>query len=136
MAPIPPTPDNNPALAHYIAKRQAKAGATVPSTPTVPATVPLRLSTQRAGPLYKLLRKDSLTRHRFFAWYDNVLNACLKQREIIIPRPYVKANYVKTLMRKDKTRTSHSMDLPMELRYTIPHLALQFDTETACRPAD
>lgn len=86
--------------------------------------------------LYKLLRKANLARHRFLAWYDNVLNACLKQREITIPRPYVKANYVKTLMRKDKTHTSHSMDLLMELRYMIPHLALQFDTENPCRPAD
>ncbi|THZ96429.1 hypothetical protein D6C82_07068 [Aureobasidium pullulans] len=93
-------------------------------------------STTTGMKLYKLLRKANLTRHRLFAWYDNVLNACLKQREITIPRPYVKANYVKTLMRKVKTHTSHSMDLPMELRYMIPHLALQFDTENPCRPAD
>ncbi|THY99442.1 hypothetical protein D6C92_02327, partial [Aureobasidium pullulans] len=87
----------------------------------LPLQVPLQFTCKK---LYKLLRKDNLTRHHFFAWYDNVLNACLKQREITIPRP------------KDKAHTSHSMDLPMELRYMIPHLALQFNTENPCRPAD
>ncbi|THW60483.1 hypothetical protein D6C86_09990 [Aureobasidium pullulans] len=194
IAPISPTPDNNPALARYIAKRQAKAGATVPSSlpsnhtnrpsnrttqivnpksrsrtpskatnlepgsfshhslPVTTASTSLRsilhaivcsrawidrtishrllpapTSTITCKKLYKVSREHNLTRYHYLAWTNNLFK---------IPRPYVKANYVKALMRKDRTHTSHSMDLPMELRYMIPHLALQFDTENPCRPAD
>ncbi|THW34429.1 hypothetical protein D6D22_08626 [Aureobasidium pullulans] len=51
MAPIPPTPDNNPALARYIAKRQAKAGATVPpSLPSNRTNRPSNRTTQIVNP--------------------------------------------------------------------------------------
>ncbi|CAD0051744.1 unnamed protein product [Aureobasidium pullulans] len=51
MAPIPPTPDNNPALARYIAKRQAKAGATVPpSLPSNHTNRPSNRTTQIVNP--------------------------------------------------------------------------------------
>ncbi|THX50737.1 hypothetical protein D6D06_07790 [Aureobasidium pullulans] len=222
MAPIPPTPDNNPALARYIAKCQAKAGATVPSslpsnhtnrssnrttqivnpksrscilyewvyvenripfvliksvTPSLvgrpgvtltqsgrPAmnsfnasrtAEKLAISNKRRGlisnssvcsrawidlttnyrsyltplsittckELYKLLRKDNLTRHHYLAWTNNLFK---------IPRPYVKANYVKALMRKDRTHTIRPKALPTKLRDMIYNSVLQFDTDGPC----
>ena len=86
--------------------------------------------------LYKLLRKDSLTRRPYLTWNNDDLKACLRQRGITIPRPYVKANYVKALMRNDKAHTFRFMDLPMELRFMIYNMALQFDTEDPSRPGD
>lgn len=51
MAPSPPTPDNNPALARYIAKRQDKAGATVPSSlPSNHTNRPSNRTTQIVNP--------------------------------------------------------------------------------------
>ncbi|THY43999.1 hypothetical protein D6C97_09074 [Aureobasidium pullulans] len=51
-----------------------------------------------------------------------------------IPRPYVKANYVKALMRKDRTHTFRLKALPMKLRDMIYNSALQFDTNGPRRP--
>ncbi|THV68679.1 hypothetical protein D6D28_06484, partial [Aureobasidium pullulans] len=59
---------------------------------------------------------------------------CLKQHEITIPRPYVKANHVKALMRKDRTHTFRLKALPMKLRDMIYNSALQFDTDGPRRP--
>ncbi|THX67291.1 hypothetical protein D6D05_09893 [Aureobasidium pullulans] len=174
MAPIPPTPDNNPALARYIAKCQAKAGATVPSSlPSNHTNRSSNRTTQIVNPksrscilyewvyvenrkviiftivcsrawidlttnyrsyltplsittckeLYKLLRKDNLTRHHYLAWTNNLFK---------IPRPYVKANYVKALMRKDRTHTIRPKALPMKLRDMIYNSVLQFDTDGPC----
>ncbi|THW96062.1 hypothetical protein D6D17_07471 [Aureobasidium pullulans] len=84
--------------------------------------------------LYKLLRKDSLTRHPYLTWNNDDLKACLRQRGITIPRPYVKANYVKALMRKDKAHTFRFMDLPMELRYMIYNMALSSTRKNQADP--
>lgn len=86
--------------------------------------------------LYKLLRKDSLTRRSYLTWNNDDLKACLRQRGITISRPYVKANYVKALVRNDKAHTFRFMDLPIELRFMIYNMALQFDTEDPSRPGD
>ncbi|THX00592.1 hypothetical protein D6D13_09441 [Aureobasidium pullulans] len=174
MAPIPPTPDNNPALARYIAKRQAKACAIVPSSlPSNHTNRPSNRTTQIVNPksrsrtpskatnlepgscllprmdrpndqpppisclykhhygkkLYKLLRKDNLTRHHYLAWTNDLFKAFLKQCKIS------QGELRQSFDEKDKTHTSHSsMDLPMELRYTILNLALQLNTEKPCRP--
>ncbi|THV81161.1 hypothetical protein D6D27_08631 [Aureobasidium pullulans] len=193
MAPSPPTPDNNPALARYIAKRQDKAGATVPSSlPSNHTNRPSNRTTQIVNPknrfpwivlapfaaghhsfnivaiyptrdIYVAIRASMMINTRTAeklaisnkrrglmsnssvcsrAWIDRTIShrllpaptstiTCKKLYKLLR-----ELNYVKTLMRKDKAHTSHSMDLPMELRYMIPHLALQFDTENPCRPAD
>ncbi|TIA07151.1 hypothetical protein D6C80_09939 [Aureobasidium pullulans] len=86
--------------------------------------------------LYKLLRKDSLTRRSYLTWNNDDLKACLRQRGITIPRSYVKANYVKALVRNDKAHTFRFMDLPIELRFMTYNMALQFDTEDPSRPGD
>ncbi|KAL2033687.1 hypothetical protein VTO58DRAFT_104401 [Aureobasidium pullulans] len=78
----------------------------------------------------------SLTRRSYLTWNNDDLKACLRQRRITIPRSYVKANYVKALVRNDKAHTFRFMDLPIELRFMIYNMALQFDTEDPSRPGD
>ncbi|THZ03554.1 hypothetical protein D6C93_02959 [Aureobasidium pullulans] len=136
MAPIPPTPDNNPALARYIAKRQAKAGATVPSSlPSNHTNRPSNRTTQIVNPKSRSrapfkatnLEPGSFSHHSLpteqsATAYDLPLQTPLRARSctsFCIPRPYVKANYVKALMRKDRTHTFRLKALPMKLRDMI-----------------
>ncbi|KEQ80409.1 hypothetical protein M438DRAFT_338944 [Aureobasidium pullulans EXF-150] len=139
MAPIPPTPDNNPALARYIAKRQAKAGATVPSSlPSTHTNRPSNRTTQIVNPKNRSLSVPAPEQTEQSATtYDLPLQAPLRARSctsFCIPRPYVKANYVKALMRKDRTHTFRLKALPMKLRDMIYNSALQFDTNGPRRP--
>ncbi|CAC9889616.1 unnamed protein product, partial [Aureobasidium pullulans] len=132
MAPIPPTPDNNPALARYIAKRQAKAGATVPpSLPSNRTNRPSNRTTQIVNPKNRSRTPSKPTNLEPGSFSHHSLPHKFK-----IPRPYVKANYVKALMRKDRTHTFRLKALPMKLRDMIYNSALQFDTNGPRRPGD
>ncbi|THW16427.1 hypothetical protein D6D23_08544 [Aureobasidium pullulans] len=169
MAPIPPNPDNNPALARYIAKRQAKAGATVPSSlPSNRTNRPSNRTTQIVNPKNRSCTPSKPTNlepgskvsdleqapgtNEYFqclfpplnrpndqpppASYPSKYHYGQEAHEFKIPRPYVKANYVKALMRKDRTHTFRLKALPMKLRDMIYNSALQFDTNGPRRPGD
>lgn len=93
-------------------RREPMSNSSVCSRAWMDRTISHRLrpaptSTITCKKMYKLLRKDNFTRHHYLASTNNLYK---------IPRPYVKANYVKALMRKDRTHTFRLKALPMKLR--------------------